>query len=434
MKYLLFLTLLSWKLLAQESLLSWLEEGKISGNLKYYYIETNKEFITAQHDSSHSNALGAQLSYTSKSYNGLSFGSTFMMTQGIFLPNYIESSTIGQDEGVMGKDPSDAYFTLGELYVKYNYQNQEYWYGRKVISNPMIGPKKSRVLPSSIEGFEAIYSLNSNTKFSVSNIEKFKQRTAKNFSNIVKHALGDDMFAITGKNEASIYIVNLNYTTKDIQYNIYDFYAENFLNTFYTDITYKKDFYSLSAQYVKQSSIGNAHRNLVQNTSPTKGKTIDAQGFGLRAMLHYEKSSFDFVYRNIFRNANAYDSLITPWDGELLYAYSSTTNNLGQSLYGKGLTAGGAYVGGTQGFKLGYTQKYHSLKNFKTHLAYAVYKNDLYREDQEDLRVVLAYENTPFSFKLVGIWIDNDTYTFKDGTVNQLDWLTQYHAVINYTF
>lgn len=218
--------------------------------------------------------------------------------------------------------------------------------------------------------------------------------------------------------------------------NLYDLYASNFMNTAYADIAYKQDSYTLSTQAVVQNSIGNAATNLAKDTSITEGKKIHAFGIGVRGEFTYKESTWDLVYRKIFRDSSAYDSLITPWDGTLLYAYSSASNNLGQSFYGNALTAGGAYIGGTQGIKLGYTQRYDftQLKGFSTHAVYARYINPLYREDQQDIKLILAYKRENWSLQLKGIWIDNDTYTFKNGTVNQLDQLIQYHAIANYTF
>ena len=436
MKYFMYLIYTFSSLFGAESFDDWLNKGEVSGYLKYYYIETNKNYISGQGTSAHSNAVGGQLHYNTARINGLTFGTTFMTTQGFLLADNVESSTLGQDEGKRGDDASDAYSVLGEIYLDYTDELFNVWYGRRLITTPMIGPKKARMLPSTVEGGHASMNLREELSLSVTYVDKFKQRSANHFTNIVQHALGDDMLAITGVREASVYNVNVNYKTNGLELNFYDTYAVNFLNTMYADISYKKDFYSLATQFVSQQSIGNADSNLAKIDSLTKGKKINSRAIGIRGGLSYKESSLDLVYRNILRNSSSYDSIITPWDGELLYAYSTTTNNLGQSLYGNGLTAGGAYVGGTEGVKFGFTQTYNflGLKGFKTHLAYAMYANPLYRENQEDLKAIIFYDMGNISLQLKGIWIDNDTYTFKDGTVNQLDSLTQYHAILTYKF
>lgn len=434
MKYILFLTYFVSSLYATDSVSTWFSNGETSGYIKYYYIETNKNFFEAQRTSAHSNAVGGQLNYKTARLNGVQLNITFMTTQGFLLPDNVESSTLGQDEGKKGLAAKDGYSVLGEISLDYTNEYINFWYGRKLINTPMIGPKSARMLPSTVEGGEGSYFINENTTFTFTYADKFKQRTAANFSNIVKHALGSDTVAITGKDEGKTYTASIKYKNDDLRVNIYNMYAPDFINVAYGYFKYTQDFYSISAQAVSQVSVGNANTNLAKMSSVTKGKKINSKAIGIRAGMNYKQSSFDLVYRNIFRDKKSYDSIITPWDGSLLYAYSSTTNNLGQSLYGNGLTAGGAYVGGTHGIKFGYTQKFLSLPGFKTHIAYAVYRNPLYREEQEDLKAILFYDTKNFSFQLKGIWIDNDTYTFKDGTVNQLDSLTQYHAIITYKF
>jgi hypothetical protein len=436
MKNLYFVLFFLFSVYGADSFETWLQEGKVSGNIRYYYIETNKKFITDEYSSAHANSVGGQLNYTTAIWNGWKLGATFMTTQPFLLPDQVETSSIGQDNGFMGKNPANGFSVMGEAYSDYTNTLFNVWYGRRVIATPMIAAKDVRMLPSSVQGGEGQLFLNEKTTVSVGYLDRFKQRSSDTFTNIIKHALGVDTCAITGKDEGFVIPVRLTYKAAPWILNVYDLYAPDFFNTAYTDIEYKGDFYTLSAQGVMQNSIGNANGNLTQATSVTKGKKIHAAGVGVRAEVSYKESSLDLVYRNIVRDSDSYDSIITPWDGTLLYAYSSTTNNLGQSFYGNALTSGGAYVGGTRGYKIGYTQKYDfaGLKGFSTHIAYALYINPRYREDQEDIKAILRYKSGDWAFELKGIWIDNDTYTKKDGTVNQLDWLTQFHGIANYSF
>lgn len=420
---------------SSDSLKSWIQDGSVKANIKYYYIETNKYHLSDADTFAHSNSVGGQFNYTTSTWNGLKLSTTFMTTNPFLLPSSIESSTLGQDDGRIGDDSSDGFSIMGEAYAKYNSNFFDLWYGRKVITTPMIGAKEARMLPSAVQGSEASLE-NDNTKVSISYIDRFKQRSSSYFTNIIEHALGSDTKSVIGNARDYTVSLALKYKDENIDMSIYDLYANDFINTIYADISYKENFYKFSAQVVSQKSIGNADDNIAMSDSVTKGKRINSNGIGLRTQLDYKEASFDLVYRNIFRDKSSYDSIITPWDGTLLYAYSSTTNNLGQSLYGNALTAGGAYVGGTQGVKLSYTQKYDflALKGIKTHIAYARYINPEYREDQEDLKIFLAYKLGKISWQIKGIWIDNDTYTFKDGTINQLDVLTQYHVIANYKF
>ncbi len=431
-----WIMLLSAALLGADSFESWVKEGKVSGNIRYYYIETNKKSITGLHSSAYGHSIGGQLHYSTGRWNGWKLGTTLMSVQPFALPEHVESSSIGQDNGVRGDDPSDGFTIIAEGYGDYANDRFSGWYGRRAINTPMIGAKDVRMLPSTVEGGEGTVRLSDSTSISVGYVERFKQRSSDRFSNILKHALGADTFSITGREEGYAIPVMLTYASSPLTLRLYNLYLPDFLNTAYTDIEYKGDFYTLSAEAVSQKSVGNADINLAKATSVTQGKKIDASGIGVRAEFSYKESGWDLVYRSIFRDDSAYDSILTPWDGTLMYAYSSTTNSLGQSFYGNALSAGGGCVGGTQGYKIGYTQKYQFLEweGISTHLAYALYTNPRYREDQQDIKAILRYKKGNWSWELKGIWIDNDTTSTKEGRVNQVDWLNQYHVIVNYVF
>lgn len=419
-----------------DSFETWFQEGNVSGNIRYYYIETNKKFITNEYSSAHGNSVGGQLNYTTAIWNGWKLGAAFMTTQPFLLPELVESSSIGQDNGLMGKNPANGFSVMGEAYADYTNSPFNIWYGRRVITTPMIGAKDVRMLPSSIQGAQGQLYLSGTTTISIGYIDRFKQRSSDTFTNITKHALGIDTRAITGKEDGFVVPVTLTYKAAPLTLNLYDLYAPDFFNTAYADIEYKEGPYVLSAQALTQNSVGNADDNLAKTTSVTKGKKINATAMGVRAQMNYSESSFDLIYRNVFRNSDSYDSVLTPWDGTILYAYNSVTNNLGQSFYGNALTAGGGYVGGTQGYRFGYGQTYNfiQLPGISTHAYYAVYVNPRYRENQEDIKASIRYTRDNWYVEFKGIWIDNDTYTSKDGTVNQLDWLTQFHVIANYKF
>lgn len=436
MKLVYVFLLLAGSIYGADSLLSWLQEGKISGNVRYVYIETDKRVFLGKYTGQYGNSVGGQLKYTTALWNGWKIATAFMTTHPFLLPENAESSGIGQDNGFMGEDPRKGYSLVGEAFVDYQNNLYHVWAGRRLITSPMIGEKDVRMLPSTVQGGDIKLALNDTTTLSAGYIDHFKQRSSDDFTNIVKHALGTDMYAITGHEEGYVVPLQLSYKTQPLTINFYDLYSPDFLNTAYADIEYKHDFYTLMAQWVLQNSIGNADINLAKADSVTKGKRINATGFGARAILRYNESSFDFTYRTILRDASAYDSIITPWDGTLLYAYSNASNNLGQSFYGNALTSGGAYVGGTQGYKIGYTQKYDftGLKGFSTNIAYAIYRNPIFRGNQNDLIALLKYKKGDFSLEFKGVWIDEDTTTAKDGSVKQVDWLTQYQVTANYAF
>jgi hypothetical protein len=113
-----------------------------------------------------------------------------------------------------------------------------------------------------------------------------------------------------------------------------------------------------------------------------------------------------------------------------------TSNDLFTSNYGQGLTSSAGYIAGTSGFKAGYTQKYDftGVEGFKSVLTYAYYDNSNFIEAQQDINLVLAYGIGNFDLALKGIWVDSNTVADAAENITQIDTLTQYRVIANYTF
>lgn len=122
-----------------------------------------------------------------------------MTTQSFLLPYDVESSAIGQDNGFMEKDPGTSFSVIGEAYVDYKNTLFNAWYGRRAINTPMIGEKDVRMLPSTVQGTEGKLYFGDTTTVSLSYLDRFKQRSSNEFTNIIKHALGTDTLSITGE-------------------------------------------------------------------------------------------------------------------------------------------------------------------------------------------------------------------------------------------
>jgi len=122
-----------------------------------------------------------------------------------------------------------------------------------------------------------------------------------------------------------------------------------------------------------------------------------------------------------------------------------TSNDLFTSNYGQGLTSSAGYIAGTSGIKAGYTQKYDftGINGFKSVLSYAYYDNTNFIKAQQDINLVLAYGIGNFSLALKGIWVSNNTGHSSadadikagetDESISQIDKLTQYRVIANYT-
>jgi len=434
-----------------DNVASMFEEGKAYGNIKYYYIQTDKQNNIPHKDTSaNAHAIGGTLGFKTAPLYGLSAQATFMTTNGFGLDGAVDTSIIGRDNGVRldNGNPSGAiaqksFTVLGEAFVNYDYNNFFINYGRQVVKTPLIDAKTVRMLPSAVQGARVGYHIeDQGLTLEGDYLTHFKQRTSNDFINIVEHALGANTKAITGDTKGDLLVASLLWKHDQFSASAYDYYAKNFLNSVYANINYTGTndnyTYNLGFESIIQRSIGTANINLSSPGSLTGGKKINTEAFSFKGDIHYQESSFMMGYTYISSDDSVHDSLVLPWDGTPLYTNMITSNDLFVSNYGKGLTADSIYIGGTKSFKFSYTQGYDftGFKGIKTTFAYMIADNDKFTKGkQKDFNAVLSYKyDKHFSIALKGIFVKNNTSAREDGTISQLDDFQQYRVIANYRF
>ena len=426
-------------------------QAQTSGNLQYYYIQTdkNKAYTNKPNTSANANSLGGDLSFETARFHGINSKITFLTTNGFLINSdvsKVDTSILGRNNGVYYGDSArakDSFSILGEAYLSYVKGSLDLSYGRKILKTPLMHAKRVRILPSSFEGGFVDYSLSKHSQIGFAYIDRFKQRTSDRFVNVVQHALGTKTKAITGSDNGSVVYGYANYKSKNFKAKIYNYYANNFMNSLYLDTSFSHTLSGIqlaySAQFISQKSIGNAETNLNKTTSATGGKSISANALALKIKAKVDESTFFVAYSQVFRDKASHDSLVLPWDGTPLLTNMITSNNLFQSNYGKGLQSDSVYIGGSQGIKLGYKQGFGFVgaKGFSTTLTYLNTSNSRagFTNDQKDYNVVLGYKvKKAFSLALKGIWVTDNTSADAQGVVSQLKQLTQYRVIANYKF
>jgi hypothetical protein len=445
--------LLAASLYGADSLESWFSEGKAHGNIKYYFIETNKENSATSLDSSaYANSIGGQLGYTTGSLYGFKLGATFMTTNPFALPESVDTSIIGRDNGVQGiADPTEGFSVLGEAYLDYQYQGLDAWYGRKTIMTPLVNAKEVRMLPSVVEGGDLSYSFENGVKVGGGYLDKFKQRTSSQFVNIVEHALGEDTETITGRKSGNVLPAYAEWHDAHHVARLYNYYSKDFMNMTYFDAVHNHQVneqfsWTAALQGMHQHGVGRSVGAMEADAAAYGGK-INGRFFGVKAGATYGESSLQLAYTSVLGSRdNEHNSLSMPWDGTPLFTDMITSNDLFTSNYGKGLTSSGGYIAGTSGYKAAYTQKYDftGIKGLKSVLSYAYYDNSNFSDVQQDINLVLAYGLGKFDLALKGIWVSNDASNTAADTdikageagasISQIDKLTQYRVIANYKF
>lgn len=432
---------------ASDSLGEAIKSGKVSGNIKYYYINTHKEKVGDISSTAFANSVGGQLSYTTGKFRELAATVTFMTTQPFALPNNVDTSIIGRDNSIRaGGAPGDVagqkgFSVLGEAYISYTRDNFDFWGGRKVIKTPLINAKEVRMLPSAVKGAHARFKLENGLNIGIAYLDAFKQRTSSEFINIVRHALGDKTKEITGSDSGVVIPFCLSWKGEKHAIKAIDYYSPDFINSIYADWNYKHKHsdelsYTFALQGIMQDSVGEADTNLAKAGSVTGGKAIKSRAVAAKLGVNFRSMKFMGAFSSVFKDDNYHDSLVLPWDGTPLYTNMITANNLFLSNYGEGLGADTAYIGGTDGVKIAYGQDFGAFgfAGYSMTLSSAWYDNDRFDKTENDLNAVLAYKKESLSVALKGIWVRNKAGIAADGTVSQLPILHQYRIIANYKF
>ncbi len=440
-------TLVATTASAGDSLAEAIQNGKVKGNVKYYYINTHKEKAGDVSSTAFANSIGGQLSYTTGAWNALTGTVTFMTTQPFALPDNVDTSIIGRDNAVAaGKAPGDpigqdGFSVLGEAYVSYSRDAFSFWGGRKVIKTPLINAKEVRMLPSAVKGAHASLKLEGGFKIGIAYLDAFKQRTSSEFVNIVRHALGADTKAITGDESGVVIPMCVSWKGSKNALKLVDYYAPDFMNSIYADWIYRHKqsdelTYTFGLQAIVQDSVGNADDNLAKAGSVTGGKAIKSRAGAAKLAVNYSGMTFMAAYSTVLKDDAYHDSLVLPWDGTPLFTNMITANNLFLSNYGKALGADSVYIGGTNGVKVAFKQDFgkYGFGGYSMTLSSAWFDNDRFTKTQNDLNAVLAYNSGAVSVALKGIWVRNGAGAAADGTISQLPILHQYRIIANYKF
>jgi hypothetical protein len=460
MKYIMALSVVAvLSLHASDGLETWLKDGRINGNIKYYYIDTAKDGGNQATTSQHANAIGGQFGYTTGSLYGFKLGATLMGTTGFAMNGNLannDTSLVARDDGVrldggiaIGVHADDAFVVLGEAYGIYNRDNYELWYGRKVIETPLIDAKESaRMLPSAVEGTMGSVKLQSGVEFSAGYLSGFKQRASSSYINIVEHALGANTRTITGHDEGYVTPMSIRYKNDSFNIRVYDYYTPDFMNAIYADATFTNKLnsdwsYAAAVQGISETSIGNANSTAAK---AIMGGEINAQEFGAKMSATYRDTTVMVAYTHVLSHKDEHDSLVTPWDGTPLFTNMLTANSLFMSDYGKGLQSDSAYMGGTTGVKVGLNQKldFTGVKGMMAAISYAQYDGSRFiHGSQEDVNGELYYTIGNLSLALKGMWSSHNTALLNTGNnydphntanIKMSDDFTQYRAIANYKF
>ncbi len=142
------------------------KEGKISGELRAWYFDRDKDKANSSADLL---STGVQLRYNTGTFYGFSMGIT---TQTSAAPQASET-----DKTVFSGDMYGSGTQLSEAYINYTIGHTTAKVGRQFIKMPMIGSSTSRMVTQSFEGALVTNTDLPNTSIIVGAITKYQDRT-----------------------------------------------------------------------------------------------------------------------------------------------------------------------------------------------------------------------------------------------------------------
>lgn len=430
---------------AAEDLSSMFSEGKVSGQVRMFYLD--REYQGSSGASTHrdSSAIGGYLKYETAAYEGLSLAAAFYTTNKINL----------QQHGV--SDPSllgtglESYSILGEAYVNYDFSQ----FGSKTnaklglqrYDTPMMGSDDARMLPNTFEAYTFTNNDIENVSIQIAQVTRIAYGS---FSNIYSGEmlaatsgypingnigtgdytnLGD---AAVGKNTNGVTNAMISYKAKNFNAKLSNDYAWDLYNTLYgeADVNWDcifndeiKPFFSVQA--IKQDSVGDDYMKYStllgdgQVDSLYWAVKVGANYAGFSAYLAYSETTSNDATDSAYKNA-----ILTQFGGMPAYTQGMVSRH--QFLAGtKSTKVAASYSFKAQGVNLS-TAAYYASFDIDDNSGYGV-KRTAYEPGFDIQYYPSAIKNLQLRFR------GDFPRKFAEGTSGDTGW-SEYRLIANYNF
>lgn len=321
MKKLLLLSVVAASsLFAADTLATAFKDGKVSGQVRYYYmLEDNQEGLKDYFGS----AIGGHVKYETASLSGFKAAAAFYTTN--FINDNISSTstepTAGNKNsrypiGLMDTTDYDSngVTNLGEAYISYEASKTKATIGRMKLNTPFINPEDGRMIPTLEQGVWINTKEVKDFEIQLGFINGFWNRSTPEWKSVgdslgYGYPQGNAPLASTtesnfgsGNTETSgIFVASAIYKgIEGVKLEFWDYYVENVFNTAYFEGNYVKKFGAFKAlagvQYIAQQEVGdggNGEDNVANPTNAQIAKSYmlkgeESESFGAKAGLGYE--------------------------------------------------------------------------------------------------------------------------------------------------
>jgi len=365
---------------AADDFSSMFSEGKISGEVRAFYI--NRDDNTKA-DKQIATAIGGKLSFETADFRGLSLGAGFYTTNRILKD--LEANDGATLNNTLLKNDGSSYSILGEAYVQYNAKDlgskSTFKIGRQKLNTPLAGADDARMLPNLFEAYVMQNQDIADTTVVLAHVTKMAPGSFANAydGGIVGAAAGYTAVAgntaeyqgeftnmgtwAVGQDTKGVSTVGAIYKKDNLKLQAWDYYAYDILNALYLQADVKwncilsdkvKPFAAL--QYINENDVGLAHAGKVD--SDFIGAKLGAGVGGLTAYVAYSEQSEAKT-----GTAALESTTITPWGGMPAFTQGMVTRHM--------------FIAGTKATKVAatYNFKEHGI-NLSATGYYATFKMD----------------------------------------------------------
>ncbi len=416
---------------AAEDLSSMFTEGKVSGQIRSFYID--RDYMGAVETHRSATAIGGHLKFETADFHGLSVGAAFYTTNKVL--DGLELDTF--DPTLFGTG-GDSYAMLGELYLQYTFGNTILKVGRQKLDTPMAGSDDARMLPNLFEAYVAINKDIPDTTLIAAHVTKFAPGTFANAYNggvlgatagytaipgntaIHQGEFTDMGQWAVGQNTEGVSVLSATYTgVENLKLQLWDYYAWDILNAVYGQadfswnclLTDKVKPYA-ALQFIKEDDVGDSLT--VGNVDAFYwGAKVGAKFGGANVYVAYSENDSD---SSSFANG----ALISPWGGMPAFTQGMVTRH--------------QFLAGTDAWKVAGSYNWKDLGvNLSTTLYYAEFDvpNDTgygtSRTAKEPGFDVIYYPEFVKNLQL------RFRGNFPNEFSNNLDW-DEYRFIVNYNF
>lgn len=427
---------------AADDLAGMFKEGKASGQIRYFYVDRDYSGVVSDHRNAM--AIGGHLKYETGDFHGLSLGTAFYTTNGLFLKSPRDDYK-QNDMTLLGPD-NDNYSMVGELYAQYKRGNTTFKGGRQKIDTPLAGTDDARMVPNLFEAYLLTNTDVKDTAIVAGHITKFAQGT---FGRVYSN--GDDynkFLSVTsgysfvdarnqvgefvnmgtyalGESTAGVSVVSATYTgIKGLKLQVWDYYAHDILNAIYAEANYGWSYGSgispyVGAQWINERDVGS--NNVINK--------VDSDF--IAAKVGVKVSNFDFSaaisHNTKDSSAEVKGGTITPWGGMPAYTQGMVTRH--------------QFLAGTDAWKVaaGYDWKDYGI-NLNTSGYYASFDMDPLNGYSH---ATVAEKSSEFGFDMIYYpqfvknlqlrFRGNFPRDFQERDSGSFDW-DEYRVIANYNF